>query len=386
LRARLLNLPVMVAVVLSLVWRQVPSVAELTRLLARERLLWAPPLQVTAEAVRLRLRCLPGRLFGEVFAALVPSLLARARARARPLPAVIAQAQAQFGQVWLVDASTLEEVFRKVGVLAESEGKLLGGKLLAVVDLASKLPLALWLDADAAVNEKRFLDRLKQVLTDPTLLVFDSGFYAFPFFDWLSEHGQSFVTRGRDNMACAVTQVMTSTPYLRDRLIRLGHHSTRRCQQPIRLVEVCVEGKWRAYLTNVLDPNQLPATDVVALYGQRWRIEEAFQLVKRLLGLSYLWSGAENEIEVQVWATWLLYAVLVDLSDAVAEELNLPLERLSLEMVYRGLYHFVGAYHRGEATDPIAYLAAQSDLGIVKRRRKYRERIALDKQLAILNL
>ncbi len=107
-----------------------------------------------------------------------------------------------------------------------------------------------------------------------------------------------------------------------------------------------------------------------------WLIEDAFLLVKRLLGLAYLWTGSANGIALQVWATWLLYAVLIDLSDQVAEQLSLPLQAISFEMVYRGLYHFTQAYQKGQATDPIAYLAApaQQDLGIVKRRRKHRER------------
>ena len=114
-------------------------------------------------------------------------------------------------------------------------------------------------------------------------------------------------------------------------------------------------------------------------------------LVKRLLGLAYLWSGAFNGISLQVWATWLLYGVLVDLSDAVAEALKVPLEQISLEMVYRGLYHFTVAHQQGQASDPVAYLAApeQADLDIVKRRRKYRERARrerLDKVLQELNL
>ncbi|MBF2034977.1 MAG: hypothetical protein IGR92_05700 [Leptolyngbyaceae cyanobacterium T60_A2020_046] len=39
-RERILTLPLMMAVVLTLIWRQVPSVAELTRVLEREDLLW----------------------------------------------------------------------------------------------------------------------------------------------------------------------------------------------------------------------------------------------------------------------------------------------------------------------------------------------------------
>lgn len=82
---------------------------------------------------------------------------------------------------------------------------------------------------------------------------------------------------------------------------------------------------------------------------------------------------------MQLWATWLLYAVLVDLTDAVAEALHQPFARISLEMVYRSLYFFTQAYHRGEATDVVQYLAANADwLGLVKRKRKAKPRAALE--------
>ena len=114
-------------------------------------------------------------------------------------------------------------------------------------------------------------------------------------------------------------------------------------------------------------------TYVVAdLYRRRWRIEEAFNTVKRLLGLSYLWTGSLNGIQLQIWGTWLFYAVLVDLGDAVADELVLPFDRISLEMIYRGLYHFNVAHQKGLATDPVKYFASpkNQDLGVVKTKRK----------------
>jgi hypothetical protein len=40
-------------------------------------------------------------------------------------------------------------------------------------------------------------------------------------------------------------------------------------------------------------------------------------------------------VELQLWATWLLYGILVDLTDAVAEVLHQPFTDLSLEMGYR---------------------------------------------------
>jgi IS4 transposase len=48
---------------------------------------------------------------------------------------------------------------------------------------------------------------------------------------------------------------------------------------------------WYRYLTNVLDPEKLSPQEICQFYRIRWRIEEAFLLTKRLLGLSYLWVG-----------------------------------------------------------------------------------------------
>ena len=42
--------------------------------------------------------------------------------------------------------------------------------------------------------------------------------------------------------------------------------------------------------------------------------------------------------------------------DAVADELSLPFDRISLEMVYQGLYHFSVAYDKGEQTTPLSTL------------------------------
>ena len=37
----------------------------------------------------------------------------------------------------------------------------------------------------------------------------------------------------------------------------------------------------------------------------------------------------------------------MDLGDAIADELSLPTDRISLEIIYRGLYHFSVASQKG---------------------------------------
>ncbi len=62
----------------------------------------------------------------------------------------------------------------------------------------------------------------------------------------------------------------------------------------------------------------------------------------------------------------------MDLGDAVADELALPVDRISLEMIYRGFYHFSVARHKGLTDNPLMYFTAleNRDLGIVKSVRK----------------
>jgi hypothetical protein len=47
LRERVLTLPIMVALVLTMIWRHVGSVCELVRMIADEGFLWTSPVQVT---------------------------------------------------------------------------------------------------------------------------------------------------------------------------------------------------------------------------------------------------------------------------------------------------------------------------------------------------
>ena len=176
-------------------------------------------------------------------------------------------------------------------------------------------------------------------------------------------------------MNFAITQCQASP----DRLIRLGSGTKRTPYVTLRLIEVRSSKTWHSYLTSVLDPTILPPYVVADLYRKRWRIEQAFNTVKRLLGLSYLWTGSLNGIKLQIWATWLFYAVLIDLGDAVADELALPVDCISLEMIYRGLYHFSVASQKGLTNDPIKYFAApeNQDLGVVKSIRKPHVRLII---------
>ena len=210
------------------------------------------------------------------------------------------------------------------------------------------------------------------------LLIFDLGFFNFVWFDAFTESGKFFVTRLRQKTAYQVIRRLSSGTLYKDEIIKMGLYRSNPCNHQVRLVSVLWGKTWYYYLTNVKEPEKLSARQVCELYRRRWRVEEAFLLTKRLLGLSYLWVGGNKGVEIQLYATWIFYAVLNDLCSSVAVELGQPKERISVEMVFRGLYHFSRAILRGKATDVVTYLSQNYKmLGLIKQERKrHRENAA----------
>ena len=120
MRQRLLTLPVMVAIIVSLVWRRVPSVAEVQKVLTREGLLGMAPLQVSPQAITKRLDVLPAAVMGQLFTEVCT------RVQAQPPPALPhprwAPVRERFPLLAIVDGSTLEALRKKTQLLQERPG------------------------------------------------------------------------------------------------------------------------------------------------------------------------------------------------------------------------------------------------------------------------
>jgi hypothetical protein len=413
LRDRVLTLPVMAAIVVSLVWRRIPSLAEVLRVLSAEGLLEVPAQRVSEQALSKRLQRLPAEMFATLLSHVVERVARERQQRqerqerqaSRTIEAEDSQKDSQplahvrkrFSGVWIADASTLEAIKRKLLSLrapapadgqsdGQSDGQadgqadgqegggartLLGGKILAVVDAFSHTPAALFYEKESAANERKFIDRLLEHLTRGALVLFDRGFFTFSFFDRATEAGVFFLTRQRARVQYVVLSTLSEGACFRDEIVQMGEYRSNPCKHPVRIVSVLWGGVWYQYVTNVLDPAMLSACEVAQLYRRRWRIEEAFLQTKRLLGLAYLWVGGKNGIEIQVYATWIFYTVLVDLCEQVAERLSVPLDRISVQMVYRAFYHVGSAQRRGDTRDAVTFLADNAQmLGIVKKVRK----------------
>ena len=289
------------------------------------------------------------------------------------MPPEIAWVQERYTACLIVDGSTLDALIRKVGLLRDLEKHPLAGKMTALLHLGSQIPDKIWFDSQATSHDQTFWEQIIQQVKSGSLLLFDLGYTNFARFRELSEKEITFITRAKSNLKYETVRTLTKTPAFRDTIIWVGADENR---QKLRLIEVLYGNKWLRYLTNELDSEQLPARHLVSLYYRRWSIERAYATVKRLLGLAYFWSGSQNAVELQLWSTWIVYTVLIDLSDEVAGLLNLPFERISVEMVFRSIYYYLKAVERGDTRSLSEYLAFRApDLGIVKRKRKNKKNV-----------
>jgi hypothetical protein len=140
LRARILTLPVMVALVVSLVWRRLGAIAEVQRVLVQDGLLWVAPLQVSEQAIAKRLDTLPASALAAVFTEV------RARLQAQPPPQIPGleswtEVRAPCPRSARAEGSTLEALRKKTQTLPAQPGVVLAGRMMVMVEAFTHRPL-----------------------------------------------------------------------------------------------------------------------------------------------------------------------------------------------------------------------------------------------------
>jgi hypothetical protein len=243
LRARILTLPVMVALVVSLGWRRLGSIAEVQRVVVQDGLLWVSPLQVSEQAIAKRLETLPASALAAVFTEV------SARLQAQPPPQIPGLERwtdvcTRFSRIAMVDGSTLEAIRKKTQLLQAQTGLVLAGRMMVMVEAFTHRPLWQLYTEDAAANDKRFAPEILAAVPLGGLLVFDLGFFSFLWFDDFTDQQKFFVTRLRQKTAYRITHVLAHRPYYRDELIEVGLPHSHPCRHPLRLLSVLWRGQW----------------------------------------------------------------------------------------------------------------------------------------------
>jgi hypothetical protein len=110
---------------------------------------------------------------------------------------------------------------------------------------------------DAQANCKMNVGSLLQGLPAGSLLLFDLGYFAFWWFDQLSERGYWWISRLREKTSYEIVHVYWRYEGHLDALIWLGAYRANRAGRMVRLIRFWDGQMLHTYITNVLDPHHL---------------------------------------------------------------------------------------------------------------------------------
>lgn len=251
--------------------------------------------------------------------------------------------------IYALDQTTLDQVNRKHFLRDRGrknpEKSGIPGKISALINLKTNLYEKIRFHDDFRENEKISAREMLEDLPEKSLLLADTGYYSFRWFDDLIKKGLYFISRIRDNTSVKVIHTYVDSRSYREKLVYLGGYNASKGAQPVRLVEFTSNGKWWRLITNVLEPKELSVMDMVDLYASRWDIETTFQTLKQTLDLNNLRLCDQVGVKWQLWATLIVYQLVQSLRMDVAQELEVEFPRISLHNVIKS----IEAYERERA-------------------------------------
>lgn len=324
------------------------SQLEIWRLLTASGLWDLPHYAVKDDAVYQRLKD-AGRdtlqtLFGQVTAVLQRQL--------RPVSNHLGGLAAFASGVYALDGMTLDAVTKRLPTLRGRDETVLPGKVAAVFDVRAQLWRTITFLEDARANDKGAARGLLAGLEPGSLLLADLGYFAFKWFDDLTDQGYFWISRLRAKTSYAVIHVFYQQAGVLDALVWLGQYRADRAAHAVRLVQVTRHGKTWAYLTNVLVPQQLSLADISQLYARRWDIERMFNLVKTHLHLHWLWSSHVTVVIHQVYAVFTVAQIILGLRTEIADRAHADVDEVSLDLMIRWLPRFAQT-----GQDPVQQIA-----------------------------
>lgn len=167
------------------------------------------------------------------------------------------------------------------------------------------------------VADVKQVEAIIEKLPKFSVIVMDRGYNDYELFEKLCVLGIVFVTRLKDN---AVT-----TPYMQEEIQRVDTPDVKYGEYLIRFTGTgvseeisqrkyrCIQWydpereRWFEFLTNDMD---MPATDIAALYRERWKIELFFKKLKQNLKIKSFLGTSENAVLNQVWSAAIVTLLL----------------------------------------------------------------------------
>ena len=305
-------------------------------------------LPVTLEAVYGKLRRVPTAVSRALFAEGARRLAEVASGAVDPLPACL-----QAMEVLAFDGKQIKHVKKRLKPLRNLWGKLGGGKLLVVQDVATHAAVAFEAAEDGLASENTLMDaavaRVRTRPSDrPRLWIGDRAFGNLVEATRFAEAGESFLLRYHPK---------TSFTHDSSRVERKGktadglawreewgwygaeNDGRRRLVRRIHLATGKTNAKRKAdhfsVVTDLLDADAYPAAELLAAYRRRWGIETLFQEVTEVFHLNQLVGTTPQAMIFQASMVLLFSNALRVLTGYLAQSQKRLPNTVSTELVFK---------------------------------------------------
>jgi len=244
-----------------------------------------------------------------------------------------------------IDGKTIKRIAKRLKPLRTVNGGVIGGKALVATEYATGLAIAMAVDPDGEANDVRLLPDLlpevRQRIPGPRLWVGDRAFGAPLQISRFTAEDDSFVLRYN-----------AQTHFIRDEgeTVRKGvddegRSFTEECgwlgrdgnkhQCYVRRITLHREGEEDiAIVTNLFGSRKYPAKVLLALYRDRWGIEQMFQQVTEVFGLEKLIGGRPEAMIFQFAFCLLLYNQMQLVRAYVVKHQEVETDQVSLEQLF----------------------------------------------------
>lgn len=164
------------------------------------------------------------------------------------------------------------------------------------------------------------------------LLLADRGFLSFGLWRAAAATGADLLWRARANAVLPVVEQFDDGSYTSE-IVASGDHRTRADPIRVRVVEYTLTEGGTVYrlVTSLLDPAQAPATELAALYAQRWEIETALDELKTHQGGPDLILRSQHPpgVEQELYGFLLTHHALRELIQHTADAAETDPDRIS---------------------------------------------------------
>jgi hypothetical protein len=282
--------------------------------------------------------------------------------------------------VVVVDGKAIKRVAKRLKPVRGRKGGVLGGKALVALELRSGVAVALATAADGETNEAKLVPALvPQVRTriaGPRLWVGDRQLCDLTQPAVFAVDGDHFVVRYHPK---TLFEPDAEQP-LRQGMDPQGRewqeewgwlgsprNPKRRYVRRITLVRPDAEAV--CLVTDLLEAEPYPATELLAVYRLRWGIEEVFQQVTEVFHLQALIGTTPHGTVFQLAFCLLLYNLLQVVRAYIATAQARPVPTISLELLFEDVHRQLIALSELVAPPVVAAVFEPRPNGATLRRR-----------------